>query len=102
MDCKKIEKGYTRKFKNSIRCWRCNFVGHTTKNFHTMRCYNYNRFGNKYQSYMSSKNQSLNNSFNSGRKTNKFWKKKGDDKSPKTQLERKGPKRRISHRKIWR
>ena len=35
-------------------------------------------------------------------KPNKSWKKKGDDKSPKTQLEREDPKRRISHRNIWR
>jgi hypothetical protein len=33
---------------------------------------------------------------------NKSWKKKRDDKSPKTQLEREYPKSRISHRKIWR
>jgi hypothetical protein len=33
---------------------------------------------------------------------NKSWKKKGDDKSPKTQLEREDPKSTISHRKIWR
>jgi hypothetical protein len=32
MDWKKLEKGYTRKSKNSIRCWRCNFVGQQ-KNF---------------------------------------------------------------------
>jgi hypothetical protein len=36
------------------------------------------------------------------RKPNKSWKKKGYDKSPKTQLEREGPKGRISHREIWR
>jgi hypothetical protein len=36
------------------------------------------------------------------RKPNKSWKKKGDDKSPKTQLERENPKSRISHRNIWR
>jgi hypothetical protein len=36
------------------------------------------------------------------RKPNKSWKKKGDDKSPKTQLEREDPKRKISHREIWR
>jgi hypothetical protein len=36
------------------------------------------------------------------RKPNKICKKKGDDKSPKTQLEREHPKRKISHRKIWR
>jgi hypothetical protein len=50
----------------------------------------------------SSKSQSLNKSFKSVTKPNKSWKKKGDDKSPKTQLEREDPKSRISHRKIWR
>jgi hypothetical protein len=51
---------------------------------------------------MSSKSQSLNKSFKSERKRNKIWKKKGDDKSPKTKLERKGSKSRISHRTIRR
>jgi hypothetical protein len=98
MDYKKLEKGYTRKIANSIRCWRCNFVGHTTKFCHTMRCYNCDRFGNKSQSCRSSKIQSLNKSFKSVRKPNKSWKKKRDDKSPKTQLEKEDPKRKISHR----
>ena len=35
-------------------------------------------------------------------KPNKIWKKKGDDKSPKTQLEREDPKSKISYRNIWR
>jgi hypothetical protein len=98
MDCNKLEKGYTEKSKNSIRCWRCNFVGHTSKFCQTNRCYNCDRFGHKSQSCMSSKSHSLNKSFKSRRKPNKIWKKKGDDKSPKTQLEREGPKSRISQK----
>ena len=35
-------------------------------------------------------------------KPNKSSNKKGDEKSPKTQLEREDPKRRISHKNIWR
>jgi hypothetical protein len=66
-----------------------------------MICYNCDRFGHKYQSYRVSRIQSLNKSFKLGRKPNKIWKMKGDEKSPKTQLERKGSKNRISHRKIW-
>jgi hypothetical protein len=100
MDYKKLEKGYAGKSKNSIRCWRCNFVGHTSKFCHTMSCYNCDRFGHKSKNCRSSKIQSLNKSFNSVKKTNKIWKKKGDDKSPKTQLKREDPKRRISHRNI--
>jgi hypothetical protein len=102
IDCKKLKKGYTRKSKNSIRCWRCNFVGHTTKFCHTMRCYNCDRFGHKSQNCKNTKSQYLNKSFKSMTNPNKSWKKKGDDKSPKTQLEREDPKSRISHRKIWR
>jgi hypothetical protein len=66
-----------------------------------MRCYNCDRFGRKSQSFKSSRSQSLNKSFNSGRKTNKIWKMKGYNKYPKTKLERNGPKTIISHRKIW-
>jgi hypothetical protein len=102
MDCKKLDEGYTRKSNKSVRCWRCNFVGHTTKFCHTMRCYNCDRFGKKSQNYKNTKSQYLNKSFKSMEKTNKNWKNKRDDKSPKTQLEGEGPKRRISHRKIWR
>jgi hypothetical protein len=102
MDCKKLEKGYTRKSKNSIRCWRCNFVGHTTKFGHTMRCYNCDKFGHKSKNYKNTKSQYLNKSFKTMTNPNKSWNKKEDNKSPKTQLEREDPKRRISHRKIWR
>jgi hypothetical protein len=102
MDWKKLEEGYKRKSKNSIRCWRCNFVGHTAKFCHTMRCYNRDRFGHKSQNCKNTKIQYLNKSFKSVKKPNKSWKKKGDHKYPKTQLEREDPKRKISHRKIWR
>lgn len=102
MDCKKLEEGYIRKYKNSIRCWRCNFVGHISKFYHTMRCYNCDRFGHKSQNCKNTKIQYLNKSFNSVKKPNKSWKKKWNDKSPKTKLEREDPKSRISHRNIWR
>jgi hypothetical protein len=48
------------------------------------------------------KSQYLNNPFKLVTKPNKSWKKKGDNKSPKTQLKREDPKSRISDRKIWR
>jgi hypothetical protein len=92
MDCNKLEKGYSRKSKKSIRCWRCNFFWHTTKFCHTMRCYNCDRFGHKSQNYKNTKSRYLNKSFKSMTNPNKIWKKKGDDKSPKTQLEREDPK----------
>jgi hypothetical protein len=42
---------YARKdngrFHNTLRCWRCNQVGHIVAHCHTMRCYNCSGFGHK-------------------------------------------------------
>ena len=43
-----------------------------------------------------------NNSYNSRRKYNEVWKKRGDDKSQKKNSERKGPTIRLPHGKICR
>jgi hypothetical protein len=43
-----------------------------------------------------------NNPYNSGRKTNEVWKKRGDEKSQRTNLERKGPTSRVPNGNIWR
>jgi hypothetical protein len=97
MDCKKLEKGYTRKSKNSIRCWRCNFVGHTTKFCHTMRCYICDRFGHTSQNCKNTKSQYLNKSFKSMTNPNKSWKKKGDKKISKNTIrKRRSKKQNIS------
>ena len=32
---------------HSVRCWRCNFDGHTATYCHTIKCYNCNGFGHK-------------------------------------------------------
>jgi hypothetical protein len=43
---------YARKdseiFHNTLRCWRCNQVGHIAAHCHTMRCYSCSGFGHKY------------------------------------------------------
>ena len=86
-----------------MRCWRCNYVGHTTKFYHTMRCYNYDRFGKKSQNHRKSRSQTMrNNSDKSGRKSNEGWKKRRNDKSQRTNLEKKDPTNKISHEKVWR
>jgi hypothetical protein len=43
-----------------------------------------------------------NNPYNSQRKSKEVWKKRGKDKSQKTNLERKGPTNRVPHGNIWR
>jgi hypothetical protein len=90
LECKSIERRDSGRSNNLMRCWRCNYVGHTTKFFHTMRCYNYDRIGHKSQDCRKSRSQPIrNNPYNSGRKSNEVWKKRRDDKSQKKNSERK-------------
>jgi hypothetical protein len=51
LECKSPGKKNSGRSNNLMRCWRCNYVGHTTKFFHTMRCYNCDKFGKKSQDY---------------------------------------------------
>jgi hypothetical protein len=68
-----------------------------------MRCYNYDRFGHKSQNCRKSISQSMrNNSYKSGRKYNECWKKRRNDKSQRTNLEKKDTTNKISHEKVWR
>jgi hypothetical protein len=68
-----------------------------------MRCYNCDRFGHKSQNCRKSRSQSMrNNSYKSGRKSNEGWKKRRNDKSQRTNLEKKDPTNKISHEKVWR
>jgi hypothetical protein len=103
LECKSLERRNSGRSNNLMRCWRCNYVGHTTKFCHTMRCYNCDRFGHKSQDCRKSRSQPMrNNPYNSGRKSNEVWKKRGDDKSQRKNLERKGPTSRVPHGNIWR
>jgi hypothetical protein len=63
-----------------------------------MRCYNYGKFGHKYQNCRKSRSLPMKNTpYNSGRKTNEVWNLRGKDKSQRKNLERKGPKSRVPH-----
>jgi hypothetical protein len=77
LECKNLKKKNSGRSNNSMRCWRCNYVGHTVKFCHTMRCYNCDRFGHKSQNCRKSRSQTMrNNSDKSGRKSNEGWKKR--------------------------
>jgi hypothetical protein len=103
LECKSPEKKNSGRSNNLMRCWRCNYVGHTTKFCHTMRCYKCDWFGHKSQNCRKSRSQSMrNNSYKSGRKSNEGWKKRRNDKSQRTNLEKKYPTNKISHEKVWR
>jgi hypothetical protein len=47
------------KFHNTLRCWRCNQVGHIAAHYHTMRCYNYSGFGHRYHNCWNTRRQSM-------------------------------------------
>ena len=103
LECKSLEKKNPGRSNNLMRCWRCNYVGHTENFCHTMRCYNCDRFGHKSQNCRKLRSQSMrNNSYKSGRKSNEGWKKRRNEKYQRKNLEKKYPTNKISHEKVWR
>jgi hypothetical protein len=45
--CRSYERRYNGIFYNTMRCWKCDQVGHIVVHFNTIRCYNYSGFGHK-------------------------------------------------------
>jgi hypothetical protein len=48
-ECISYERRYNGRFYNTMRCWRCDQVGHIVVHCNAMRCYNYSGFGHKSQ-----------------------------------------------------
>jgi hypothetical protein len=48
-ECRSYERRYNGRFYNTMRCWRCDQVGHIAIHCNTMRCYSYSGFGHKSQ-----------------------------------------------------
>jgi hypothetical protein len=46
-ECRSYERRYNGRFYNTMRCWRCDQVGHIVVHYNTMRCYNCSGFGHK-------------------------------------------------------
>jgi hypothetical protein len=46
-ECISYERRYNGRFYNTMRCWRCDQVGHIVVHCNTMRCYNCSGFGHK-------------------------------------------------------
>jgi hypothetical protein len=49
LECRSYARRNNGIFHNTIRCWRCDQVGHIVVHCHTMRCYNCSGFGHKSQ-----------------------------------------------------
>jgi hypothetical protein len=61
LDCRNHGRKQVGMFKNSIRCWNCNHVGHIATRCYTMRCYNCGGYGHKAHNYWNSRKQSMRN-----------------------------------------
>jgi hypothetical protein len=46
-ECRSYERRYNGRFHNTIRCWRCDQVGHIVVHCNTIRFYSCSRFGHK-------------------------------------------------------
>jgi hypothetical protein len=58
-ECRSYERRYNGIFHNTIRCWRCDQVGHIVVHCNTMRCYNYSGFGHKSQECWNKRRKSM-------------------------------------------
>jgi hypothetical protein len=47
-ECKSYERKNNGRLYSTMRCWRCDQVGHIVVHYNTMRCYNCSRFGHKF------------------------------------------------------
>jgi hypothetical protein len=58
-ECRSYERRYNGIFYNTMRCWRCDQVGHIVVHCNTMRCYNYSGFGHKSQECWNTRRKSM-------------------------------------------
>jgi hypothetical protein len=59
LECRYYARRDNEIFHNTLRCWRCNQVGHIAAHCHTMRCYNCSGFGHKSQDCWNTRRQSM-------------------------------------------
>jgi hypothetical protein len=58
-ECRSYERRYNGRFYNTMRCWRCDQVGHIVVHCNTMRCYSCSGFGHKSQECWNTRRKSM-------------------------------------------
>jgi hypothetical protein len=58
-ECRSYERRYNGRFHNTMRCWRCDQVGHIVVHCNTMRCYSCSGFGHKSQECWNTRRKSM-------------------------------------------
>jgi hypothetical protein len=58
-ECRSYERRYNGRFYNTMRCWRCDQVGHIVVHCNTMRCCNCSGFGQKYHECWNTRRKSM-------------------------------------------
>jgi hypothetical protein len=59
LECRYYARKDSERFHNTLRCWRCNQVGHIVAHCHTMRCYSCSGFGHKSQDCWNTRRNSM-------------------------------------------
>jgi hypothetical protein len=75
LECRYYATKDIERFRNTLKCWRCNQVGHIPAHCHTMRCYSCSGFGHKSQDCWNTRRKSMmRNSYSMTRRRHKVRK----------------------------
>jgi hypothetical protein len=59
LECRYYARKNSERYHNTLRCWRCNQVGHIAAHYHTMRCYSCSGFDHKSRDFWNTRRKSI-------------------------------------------